>query len=253
LAYDPYIYHYMRSFGLPQSYYGTYLTELTPPHLKRYRAKTIPATSDDPTNPHPSRLPWVTNNVLVLSCQYLRKDDSTGNAILPLRLAQHRAEVTRQRLLDAPIGRARAGAARAHLHAQARLLAALVTEWESHQIPTDIRMPAPVTVERSDHRRKIAEERRQRKIENRQRKMLEVEWQHIKEKYASIRKDYDIARDTHRLARYTSTPTPVVTAARQKRQRLLAQKRKIHREYATVKAKLRRFNIKHGLIHLPTS
>lgn len=243
MTYDPFIYHYMRSFGLPRSYYGTYLTELTPPHLRRYRAKVVPATGNDPANPHPSRLPWVTPNILVLAANSYLKDD------LSLHLARRRAEITHQRLLDAPAGRTYAGAARAHLHAQARLLAALIREWDTHQIPVDVRVPAPVTVERSDQRRKLTEERRARKRFNNERRLLRVEWQHIKEKYASIREDYNIARNEHRLA---TTPAARV-AARRRRQALFAKRKAIHREYTTVKQNLHRFNLKHGLIHLPTS
>lgn len=211
-AYDPYLYHFMRACGAPAEYYPTYLTELTPMHLRRRRrARRISdlySTDTLPTAEHPSHLGWVTPNIIALSNTYAR-DDTT------VHTAERNVTAAEQRLVNAATPLLQAGAKRTLLYRQAELLAALVRRWhdqQAHERIGHLRIQPGVPIEVSDARnaKKLEKQEQQEAIraERSERKRLaarqadlNLRWQHVKEDLTEASRAYMQAKAAFRIAK----------------------------------------------------
>jgi hypothetical protein len=215
-THDPYLYAFMRACGAPSRYYRTYLKQLTPAHLRRWRKTPIVYERMDPTAPHPSRLEWVTPTILALSGTYL--EDTTQ-----IHTAERNVHIAEQRLLDAPTRLLQAGSKRTLLYAQARLLASLVRDWETNhrgheQVVIPPGVPIAITearlaakrqkaIDRSVRNQRITRERQKRKARRTKRALVNLEWQELKEQWVLTREDYLRARMELRNARAAVTAT----------------------------------------------
>jgi hypothetical protein len=195
-AYDPILYAYMRACGAPSTYYRNYLTELTPANRRKYRKPPKPL----PNLHHPTQLDWVTPDITTIAATYLRAD-------MTVPTCQRNVETAKTALLDAHTPLKQAGARRTLVHAQAKLLAALMRAWQDTEdgllYADNYRnllaraIPSELSAAQDDKIRtqqEIYVRRQRRKYAQRKLALLTVEWEDLKERYRAVRQAYLVAR-----------------------------------------------------------